>query len=130
MREPKFTPFDPSIDEPPKPITAEQHQFYLIGKHVEEREKYLPMSKLWRGSFSSYRKAKLFLDNHPEIRRRSPRRNRLDVHVVDWYFWNKEAGNYVPSLDELEALLDTECEKGEAERAEIAAEIRRKRQGH
>ncbi len=46
---------------------------------------YVPAADLWRSRFTTYKRAKTFLDKHPvEIRTRSPRENRLEVHAADW----------------------------------------------
>ena len=63
----------------------------MIGKHIgnragkraEEQNAFVAVSRVWPGLFDTYRKAKLFLDKHTEIRTRKPRANRLEVHVGD-----------------------------------------------
>ncbi len=49
-----------------------------------EADAYVLVSKLWPEHFDTYRKAKTFLDEHPEIKTRKPSDNRLEVHAADW----------------------------------------------
>jgi hypothetical protein len=53
---------------------------------LSESDDFMPFGELWpmTDHFDTYRKAKLFLDKHPEIRRRYPSKQRLEVHVKDW----------------------------------------------
>ncbi len=78
---------------------------------------FVPISKLWPDHFDTYRKAKTFLDNHPQIRMRKPRGNRLQVHAGDWH-------THLPQQTE---PTDEQMQAWEAGIEERARQIREKK---
>ena len=49
----------------------------------ESDDAFVLIGQLWQRDFDTYRQAKTFLDNHPEIRRQAGQQ-RLRVHAGDW----------------------------------------------
>lgn len=50
----------------------------------KDSDAFVPIGKLWREHFGTYRKVQGFLKQHLEIRTRKPAKNRLEVHAADW----------------------------------------------
>jgi hypothetical protein len=94
---------------------------------LTDESAFAPAGGLWRPRFKSYKKFKKWLDQQPEgrIRRRSPRSNRLDVHVGDWHsYWNERDRQHTELLDD-EALQETIADI-EARKAAIRRQKRSK----
>ena len=67
---------------------------------------YLPAKTIREGRFDSHSKFKVWLNNHPEVRTRNPRTNRLEVHEIDFL------RHYKPEKTAGEGGSDTSDEEG------------------
>ena len=62
---------------------------------------YVSAVSLWKDKFDNYKAFKRFLDGHPEIRNRNPRKNRLVIHAGDWAkYWDKQHEQVFDALGE------------------------------
>ena len=78
----------PEKSEPPKPAETVETS---AGEPQADRSAYVGASTLWGDRFATYRKFETWLKNTPEteVRRRRPRKNRLELHAADWArYWD------------------------------------------
>jgi hypothetical protein len=91
---------------------------------IPDESAYVLASTLWKDRFHSYKQFESFLKRTPEIRRRKPVWNRLQIHSGDWVrYWAKHDSGQFESLDD-----EPSCARLE-EYAAREVEIRNKKRG-
>lgn len=127
---------------------SEFRQLPLVGKVVWLRRAlegedapaddstWVSVGEVWRDQFPTYKQFRSFLKQHPEIRRRNPTSQRLEIHSGDWLrYWNEVGRRGFQDLDRAEGRRsiadDPACSEaflaGAIERMNASRE--RKRQG-
>jgi len=72
------------VDAPSATVRSENGSLDPTPEIEGSDDAYVSFITLWPDQFPTYKQAKGFLDRTKSIRRRSPSKNRLEVHAADW----------------------------------------------